>query len=169
METNKNNSLWGRLFKSMDHTNPWAKRVSSLWSETPLFDHIPKRKIALLVKNMHLRKYQLGEYIFHSGDQGVGAALVLSGKIEIKAGDVVLATLNEGDFFGEISLVLDERRTADAVAISDTELVFFIRPEFDKWIRRAPQYGALLGSNLAHILAKQLSHANSMLADKGES
>lgn len=108
METKKNNSLWGNFFKSID---PWAKRVSSLWAETPLFNHIPKRKITLLVKNMHLRRYQVGEYIFHSGDQGAGAALVLSGKIEIRAGDVVLATLSEGDFLVKFHLysMRDER------------------------------------------------------------
>ena len=166
MEIKQNNSLWGNFFK---RTDPWAKRVAALWAETPLFNHIPKREISLLAKNMHSRHYKEGEYVFHSGDQGAGAALVLSGMVEIRAGDVVLITLTEGDFFGEISLVLDERRTADAVAIGDTELVFFVRPEFEKWIRRAPQHGALLGTNLAHILAKRLSHANAMLADKGES
>lgn len=163
MENTKNTSLWKNLFKRAD---PWTKRVAFLWSETPLFKRIPKREIALLSKNMHSRHYKTGEYIFRTGDQGAGAAILLSGKVEIKAGNVVLATLNEGDFFGEISLVLDERRTADAIASEDTEVVFFLRPELERWIKRAPQHGAKLGTNLAHILAKRLLHANEMLAKK---
>ena len=163
MDTKQGTSLWGNLFKRAD---PWAKKVAQLWSETPLFNAIPKREIVLLSKNMHSRFFKVDEYIFHTGDQGAGAAILLSGKVEIKAGDVVLATLTEGDFFGEISLVLDERRTADAVAVEDAELVFFLRPELERWINRAPQHGARLSSNLAHILAKRLLHANEMLAEK---
>ena len=163
MNTSQNISLWSNIFK---RAAPWGKRVALLWSETPLFNNIPKREIALLSRNMHSRHYNVGEYIFHTGDEGAGAAIILNGKIEIKAGDVVLATLKEGDFFGEISLVLDERRTADAIAVEDTELVFFLRPELERWIKRAPQQGAKLGTNLAHILAKRLSHANEMLAEK---
>ena len=156
MNTSQNISLWSNIFK---RAAPWGKRVALLWSETPLFNNIPKREIALLSRNMHSRHYNVGEYIFHTGDEGAGAAIILNGKIEIKAGDVVLATLKEGDFFGE-------RRTADAIAVEDTELVFFLRPELERWIKRAPQQGAKLGTNLAHILAKRLSHANEMLAEK---
>lgn len=163
MSTNQGASVWGNLFKKRD---PWALQVASLWSQTPLFAGIPKREIAILSKNMHARKYKAGEFIFHSGDQGAGAAIILSGKIEIRAGEAVLASLAEGDFFGEISLVLDELRTADAVATEDTELVFFLRAELDRWIQRAPHHGARLGTNLAHILAKRLSKANEMLAEK---
>lgn len=166
MAGKKKTSLWGNIFK---RAAPWAKQVANLWSDTPLFTGIPHREIVLLTKNMHSRHYQPDEYIFHKGDQGAGAAILLSGEVEIRAGDVVLATLGEGDFFGEISLVLDEKRTADAVATEETELVFFLRPDFEKWIHRAPQHGARLGTNLAHILATRLSHANAMLAEKDES
>ena len=163
MSRNQGTSFWGNLFRRRD---PWSKQVAQLWAETPLFKYIPKREIALLSRNMHARKYQPGEYIFHTGDQGAGAALLLSGEVEIRAGEVVLATLKEGDFFGEISLVLDERRTADAIAVKDTELVFFLRPELERWMHKAPQHVARLSTNLAHILAKRLLHANQMLAER---
>lgn len=163
MESKLNTSLWGNLFKKAD---PWSKKVAALWSKTPLFNAIPLREIGLLSRNMHLRHYKVDEFVFHAGDQGAGAAILLSGKVEIRAGDVILVILEKGDFFGEISLVLDEKRTADAIVTEETELVFFLRPELEKWISRAPQHGARLGTNLAHILAKRLSHANSMLAQK---
>ncbi len=154
-------SVWGALFRRRD---PWALTVASLWAETPLFKGIPKAKIISLVRNLHPRHYQTGEYIFHVGDQGAGVALMLSGTVAIKSGDTTLATMNRGDFFGEISLVTDERRTADAVCTESCELVFFLRPDLEEWTARAPLHSARLTINLAHVLARRLLHANHLLA-----
>ncbi|MDH5229096.1 MAG: cyclic nucleotide-binding domain-containing protein [Gammaproteobacteria bacterium] len=154
-------SIWGSLFRKRE---PWQETVTELWAATPFFRGIPLREIRRIVDNMHLRNFSVDEPIFHIGDQGAGAAIILSGVVEIRYKKTVLATLSRGDFFGEISLVLDERRTADATAIEDTELVFFLRPELDEWITQAPQHGARLSTNLAHVLAKRLLHANEMLA-----
>jgi CRP-like cAMP-binding protein len=155
-------SLWGSLFRRQ---NPWHETVAELWSATPFFQEIPLREIRKMTRSMHPRQYSANEFIFHIGDQGAGAAIILSGVIEIRYNDTVLARLSRGDFFGEIALVLDERRTADAIAVQDTELVFFLRPDLEEWIKRAPQHGAKLSANLAHVLAKRLAHANKMLAE----
>jgi len=156
-------SVWGALFRRRD---PWALTVATLWSETPLFEGIPKAKIISLARNLHPRQYQAGEYIFHVGDHGAGVALMLSGAVAIKSGNITLATMKRGDFFGEISLVMDERRTADAVCLESCELVFFLRPDLDEWTARAPHHGARLTTNLAHVLARRLLHANHMLAQQ---
>ena len=139
-----------------------------MWASTPFFKNVPIKEIRNLSKNMHLRKYQIGETIFHHGDQGAGAAMIISGRVEIRYRDAVLASLGKGDFFGEVALVLDERRTADAVAIEECELVFFLRLDYEEWISRKPQHGAMLSMNLAHVLAQRLLHANKMLADQRE-
>ncbi|MBU0730840.1 MAG: cyclic nucleotide-binding domain-containing protein [Proteobacteria bacterium] len=157
-------SLWGNLFKKSE---TWHEMVAALWAKTPLFRKIPQKEIIRLVKNMHPRHFKPGEVIFRTSDQGAGAAMVLSGKVEIRAGEVVLTTLGPGDFFGEVSLVLDERRTADAVAVEDSELAFFLRIDLEEWIDRVPRHGARLGTNLAHVLAHRLLHANRMLSQRG--
>ncbi|MDH5547539.1 MAG: cyclic nucleotide-binding domain-containing protein [Gammaproteobacteria bacterium] len=156
-------SLWGSLFRAKE---PWYEEVMSLWARTPFFANIPEREIIKLAKVMHPRKFNAEEFIFRYGDQGAGAAMIISGAVEISYQGTVLATLQRGDFFGEIALVLDERRTADAVAKEPCEVVFFLRPDLDEWIARAPQHGARLSTNLAHVLAKRLLHANKMLADE---
>jgi len=154
-------SVWGNLFRRRE---PWYDEVTDLWSETPFFTGIPKREIRKLAKVMHPRSYEAGEPIFRYGDQGAGAAIIQSGHVEIRYEDTVLATLHKGDFFGEIALVLDERRTADAIATEPCQMVFFLRPDLNDWIARSPQHGARLSTNLAHVLAKRLLHANKMLA-----
>ena len=160
----KASSLWSNLFRK---GNPLAEHVTELWSATPLFRDIPKREIMQLVRDMPPRRFKAGEYIFHSGDAGAGAAVIISGKVEIRSSGVLLAELGDGDFFGEIALVLDVPRTADAIAVCDTELIFFLRPELDEWLARSPYYAGRLGANLAYVLAQRLLQANKALVNAG--
>lgn len=163
METDKS-FFWGNLFRRRD---PWRDEVSRLWADTPLFKGIPLREIRSLANNMHRRRYTSGEYLFHAGDKGAGAAVILSGNVCISNSGVALATLGPGDFFGEISLVLDVPRTADAEAMVDSEVIFFLRPEMDEWLSRAPLYAAKLSKNLALVLAHRLQRANESLVAAG--
>lgn len=161
MSAVKQQSIWSGIFRK---PADWHQQVAELWSHTPFFQGIPLREIIKLSHNMHLRHYEEGEYIFHAGDQGAGAAIILQGDVEIRFQNTALAHLTAGDFFGEIALVLDERRTADAIAVVPVDLVFFLRPEFEEWVNRAPQHGARLSANLAHVLARRLLHTNQMMA-----
>ncbi|MDH5407851.1 MAG: cyclic nucleotide-binding domain-containing protein [Gammaproteobacteria bacterium] len=164
--TKRASSLWSNLFRKR---NPITDHIIDMWSTTPLFRDIPKREILQLVRDMPPRNYAPNEYIFHSGDQGAGAAIILSGKVHIRSGEVLLAELKEGDFFGEIALVLDVPRTADAIAVEDTELLFFLRPELEDWLSRSPYFAGRLGSNLAYVLAQRLIQANKSLEQAGQS
>jgi len=158
-------SLWSNLFRK---GNPLTEHVTDLWSATPLFRDIPKREIMQLVRDMPPRQFKAEESIFNSGDAGAGAAVIISGKVEIRSAGVLLAELSDGDFFGEIALVLDVPRTADAIAVTNTELMFFLRPELDEWLARSPYYAGKLGANLAYVLAQRLLQANKALVNAGQ-
>jgi len=114
---------------------------------------------------MHPRYYKKGEAVFNQGELGAGAVLISSGKIIIKSADQVLAELEEGDFFGEVALVLDEPRTASAVASEDCELVFLIKQDVNEWINRTPRYGAVFMKNVAYLIATRLKKTNQLLSD----
>jgi len=162
MQKTEQTSWAGYFYKQ----NPWAKKVAGLWERTPLFQQIPKSEIVRLATMMHERHYQPEESIFNANDLGAGAALIISGQVEICTNGVTLAILGPGDFFGEISLVLDERRTADVVAVVESELAFFLRLDLDEWTTRVPQHAVTLTKNLARSLAKRLQHANKLVGDR---
>jgi CRP-like cAMP-binding protein len=79
------------------------------------------------VKRAYQRTFQDGEIIFDEGDDGVDLYIVQSGHVQITrsgpAGERIVAKLGAGDFFGEMSVVLGEARTARAVAVGPTELL----------------------------------------------
>ncbi|MCK4709397.1 MAG: cyclic nucleotide-binding domain-containing protein [Gammaproteobacteria bacterium] len=166
MDNQNSHPLWENIFRNKDDK---ITEISKLWSATPLFKGISNSCVRRLVNNMHPRFYKANESVFTTGDIGAGAVLIKSGEIDIKAGDKILATLKTGDFFGEVALVVDEPRTADAVASTDCELIFFLRPDLEEWIHSSPKQGAQLISNISGVLAQRLRHANDLLAQKKES
>ena len=162
MSNNPLSPLWANIF---NRKLTQQERIATLWADTPLFRGVPKREIRNLADHMHPRRYQPEEVIFHDGDLGVGAALILSGSVDIRSGASTIVTLEAGDFFGEVALVAEETRTADAVAATDAELVFFLRLDLDEWLERKPRLGARMVVNLASVLAKRLGHANQRLRE----
>jgi len=73
------------------------------------------------------RSFDDGDLIFDEGDEGTALFVIRSGRVEISRtaqGECrVVASLGPGEFFGEMSVVLGEARTARAVAVGPTELL----------------------------------------------
>lgn len=160
------NIFWSKVFKQELSE---VDQIAELWQQTPLFNGIPARHTRMLSAKMHVRQFQAEEVIFHQGDQAAGAILVLDGSVRIKVKNTELALLESGDFFGEIALAETEKRIADAVAIENSRLVFFLKQDIEEWIDFEPRLGARFLLNLSSVLAHRLYEANKILADEKSS
>ena len=58
--------------------------------------------------------------------------VLLAGQAEVRRGDDVLATLGPGDFFGEIAIIEDGRRTASVVTASPVRVAVMLPRDFDE-------------------------------------
>ena len=87
---------------------------------------------------------EAGEVVFRQGDKGVDMFVIQSGAVEISRGEgsdrAVLATLRQGDFFGEMSLLESMPREADAVAVTHTELLVITQGGLLVRLRRDPSF-----------------------------
>jgi len=65
--------------------------------------------------------------LFRSGDPGSSMFVVHKGKVRVQVNENgrprTVATLNEGDFFGEMALFTGEPRTANVLALEETEVL----------------------------------------------
>ena len=87
----------------------------------------------------YIVKLPPGEKVFSEGDVGTEMYVIQSGSIEIakrvKDEMKTLSVLEKGDFFGEMSILEDVPRTADAIARTDVELVRISQSTFDEMLR----------------------------------
>jgi len=87
-----------------------------------IFQEFSAVETEIVVQTCHEVTLQPNEILFHKGDDGDGMFIVMSGCIEIilpdegRNNEVVLATYEEGGLFGELSLLLREKRGATARA-----------------------------------------------------
>src|SRR5208282_612301 len=98
-----------------------------------LFKDLPMRDVEMVDSLMHERQYLAEEVIFDEGEEGQGLFLVLSGRVKITlptSANNVLLDLGPGAFFGEVALLDESVRTAQARAIEDTQIVALFRAEF---------------------------------------
>lgn len=76
----------------------------------------------ILVRNTYERSYSVGSLIFDEGDAGKVLYVIQSGEVELTReglqGRQAIARLGPGEFFGEMSVVVGENRTARAAAVT---------------------------------------------------
>jgi len=82
-----------------------------------------------------LKKFKKECIILMETDVGDSLFIISKGRVKISrlsddGKEVILAILKEGDFFGELSLLDGESRSADVTAIEDSEILMLKREQF---------------------------------------
>jgi CRP-like cAMP-binding protein len=102
--------------------------------------------------------------IIREGDVGSEAYLVERGGLDVRrrgsGGEVSIATLGPGDWVGEMSLLLDEARSATVVAVSDAQLRRITPQSFARVLAEDPERT----QELLRQLARRVREANARLA-----
>jgi CRP-like cAMP-binding protein len=90
-----------------------------------------------------LTHYKKGHVLFHEGDDGDEMFIIQSGRVAIKKkvqdGEAMLATLEKGDFFGEMALLERMPRSASAEMLDDGDLIVISNEIFGDMIKANPE------------------------------
>ena len=90
-----------------------------------------------------LTHYQAGTVLFHEGDEGDDMYIVQSGRVAIKKkvkdGEAVLATMEKGDFFGEMAILERLPRSASAEVTEAGDLIVISSEVFGDMIKANPE------------------------------
>ncbi|MEP6792516.1 MAG: Crp/Fnr family transcriptional regulator [Ramlibacter sp.] len=114
-------------------------------SANPWFGALPVRERRAMLGAGELARLRPGEMLFRQGDRvpaGTGSFYgLVKGRFKISSlredgKEAILAVLEAGNWFGEISLLDQQPRTHDATALGEAEVLVLPRPAFDDLMKR---------------------------------
>jgi CRP-like cAMP-binding protein len=110
-------------------------------------------------KKYEQQSVKAGTVIFRERDSADAMYVIVSGRVNISKQimtgvDKTLSVLEEGEYFGEMSLLLKTTRSATATALEDTTLIRLGRDEFKQILRESPDVGMTMLTQLAERLEK---------------
>ncbi|XFA74035.1 mechanosensitive ion channel [Thermosynechococcaceae cyanobacterium Okahandja] len=125
--------------------------LADLLRNISCFSRCSNADLQMLIELGTRQFYGVGEIICKEGDPGDAFYIVLEGAVEVRSEhlDQILATLYQGEFFGEIAVLTGMRRSATVRALEDTILFVVHRTAVQRLLQAQPQ----LAEEIAHELA----------------
>ncbi len=111
------------------------REIFSVLRPLPVFKPLSDEQIETLVSAAALQVFMRGETLVYQGDRGESLFVIRSGTVRIdkslgEGPTTTIATMGSGDFFGEMSLLTGEPRTASIIAETETEVVVVSKEAF---------------------------------------
>lgn len=131
-------------------------------SRSYFFSDFTEDELTLLIECAQDIDFDPGDTIFKEGDIGVYFYVIYSGEVEIrkeKSGKC-LAALGPGKVFGEMAVLDNQPRSANAISVTSTEL---IAVEGHKLLEEYPHLTVKLLRNLARELSSKVRETNFLL------
>ncbi len=109
--------------------------MAHMLRKVEFFTPLTVGQLEQILPSVMLYAYDTGESVFSQGQKGDAFYIVYKGSVDIKIREWLvlskkIATLRDGDFFGEIALISDEPRTASVVTAVPTMLFTLIADDF---------------------------------------
>jgi len=145
----------------------FKSKITDILSHVEVFDGLAKADLKIISKCCQRISFKKGEtlieigqapsvfYILIKGQLRVLLPKRLEGRKEHRASEVNLNTLNEGDCFGEYSLVEKTPASASVIGVQSGEVLKIPEDGFHQ-IMANDRIGKTVYCNLLHILIKRL-------------
>jgi CRP/FNR family cyclic AMP-dependent transcriptional regulator len=139
-----------------------------------LFSSLKERALQRLASITHEEAYPAGAYIFRHGDVGDKLYLILDGRVRIARqipgmGEEALAVLGAGQVFGEMALLDESPRSADALAHESCRLLAIAKEDLDDLLFRDKELAYEVLWSTVHMLVGRLRSTNDTLTLLGVS
>jgi hypothetical protein len=109
---------------------------------SPLFRHFSVDEMVAVIQGLKLMSFEKGKVIIRQGDRGDSLYMLTAGSVRAfvkKDGkQVKLGDLEEGAFFGEVSILTGKPRSASIVALVNCELLELDRATLDDIVKKHP-------------------------------
>ncbi len=128
------------------HKKPLAQDAADVKSlkTIPLFSGLNRRQMGIIQVCSHKIFAPKGKAIIHQGQSNYDLYVIIAGKAGVSlrhenGREIILDTLKQGDFFGEMSFLDKKARSATVTALSDAELLVLPGDVFVKTLAKFPE------------------------------
>ena len=144
-----------------------------LLRSVPIFSELQSNSLKKIADKMVTKTFQKGQLIFIEESQGRSFFVITKGSVKVTrlsedGREVILAMLGEGEFFGEMSLLDGEGRSANIVPIEDAEVLTLSRNDFLDCLEKYPKIAISLLEELAARLRKSDQQIESLSLSDSE-
>jgi len=139
----------------------------------PIFTALSDSDLNMIASKMVSRDYEKGQMILLEESTGETFFIITSGTVKVTrlsddGREVILALLGESDFFGEMSLLDGEGRSANIVANEDAEVMTLSRRDFLEYLETYPKIAIALLEELAVRIRKSDQQIESLSLSDSE-
>lgn len=135
-------------------------------ASVPLFSGLSEDQLELVARHLRRRTYNEREIIVRRESPGDALFILISGRVKVSyledEGETIIAVLRAGDFFGELSILDGEGRSADVVAVEPTDVLMLSTDDFKMCMHNVPAIGITLLKELAGRLRRSTSWIRSL-------
>ena len=103
-----------------------------------LFADLARPELQEVAHTFEEESFAEGQRILRQGFGGTGFYVILQGEAKVAIDGQERTHLGRGDFFGEISVLLDEPPSADVIALSPLHCIVLPRDELKGWLATKP-------------------------------
>jgi CRP/FNR family transcriptional regulator len=139
----------------------------SALTAVPLFEGLDAEELDILIGHIDTLTYQPGDLLFSEGDPSGSLMIVGSGAVEIFVYDenhnpIVLNTITQNGFFGEVTLFDNTPRSTNARIAGPTELYVIHRDDMVDFLHKHPDAAI----KIITVLSKRLRDATTRITTK---
>jgi len=138
--------------------------------EIGLFGALADDVLEYLAHSLPVEVIAPGDAVFREGDQAREMFVVLSGECEVlkrgkRGGEARVALLGPGDWFGEMSILDVQPRSASVIAVAPARLLRITSEALDTLYRKDLKSYSLIVLNISRELSRRLRVADGIIAD----
>lgn len=135
---------------------PTPQAKFSTLQKIPLFSQFDYKEMSKIMTFMKTKKFKAGDDIVTEGETGEELYVIISGAADVIVHGKIVAELSESNYFGELSLIDKESRSATVRAKSDLEVLVLERKDFDHLMSHESQISVKMLWRFAQTLTARI-------------
>ncbi len=126
--------------------------IVEMLQRVSLFSGLSRQDVERIANKFVERSFRAGESIVREGDEGVGFYLIVEGSAEVRRSGKNLSKLGQGNFFGELTVIDEQPRSADVIAVEQTRCLVLNTFNFSGLVHAYPSIAMKILKELARRL-----------------